>query len=96
MSNLEYPTLLINHLVDNGANESIETIKEKVQNGELFDYLADKYEDVEFKQFAVRKEAEKHLTDFFNTYGEGDFFGKYLVKNNGLNLVIAAFVGFSS
>ncbi|MCM3133416.1 hypothetical protein M3629_11470 [Paenibacillus polysaccharolyticus] len=41
-------------------------------------------EGEELKQFAVLKEAEEHLVDFFNTYEDVDFLGKYLVKNKGL------------
>lgn len=92
MKNFEYPILLFNYLVDSGAKESIETIKGKVENRQLFDYLADKYEEEELRVFAVRKEVEEYLVDFFNTYDDGDFGRKFLVKNNGLSLIIAALV----
>lgn len=87
---LNYPMLLINSLIDKGATEEIDVIVEKCKDGTLFDYLADKYKDEELKTFARREEADEYLKTFFENYIESDFSRKFMVQNNGLNLLIAS------
>jgi len=89
---LQVPAFYINGLIDNGAKEDINLIAEKCLDRTLFDYLGEKYEEEELKSFARRPEAEEFLEEFFNTFTEGDYYGKFIVKNNGLNLLLAAFI----
>lgn len=89
---LQTPAFLINSLIDNGAKEDINVIEQKALDKTLFDYLGDKYEDENLKVFAKRKEAEEFLEDFFNTYNGSDYRRKFGVTNNGLNLLLGAFI----
>ncbi|MGG2061663.1 hypothetical protein [Priestia megaterium] len=89
---LQTPAFLINSLIDNGAKEDIDSIADKCLDRTLFDYLGDKYEDEELKVFARREEAEVFLEDFFHTFTDSDYRRKFGVTNNGLNLLVAAFI----
>lgn len=89
---LEYPTLLINHLIDEGAKEEIDLIVKKCEDETVIDYLADKYKVPGLSDFARKQETEERLKDFVRAYTKDDFRRKYLVENNGLNLIIAALI----
>lgn len=89
---LEFPTLLINHLIDKGAKEKIELVVEKSLDKTLFSYLGEKYEIADLSDFAKKTETEDYLEEFFNTYSGSDFRRKFNVENNGLNLLIAALI----
>jgi hypothetical protein len=89
---LEFPTLLINHLIDNGAKEDIELVVEKSLEKTLFNYLGAKYEIADLSEFAKKEETENYLEEFFNTYNGSDFRRKYNVEHNGLNLLVAALI----
>lgn len=90
---LEFPTLLINHLIDKGAKEEIRVVEEKSLNRTLFSYLGEKYDIPDLAEFAKKPETEDYLEEWFNTYSDSDYRRKFNVKNNGLNLLVAASVG---
>jgi hypothetical protein len=89
---LEFPTLLINHLIDKGAKEKISVIKEKSLNRTLFTYLGEKYDIPDLSDFAKKPETEEYLEEWFNTYNGSDYRRKFNVENNGLNLLVAALI----
>ncbi len=89
---LEFPTLLINHLIDNGAKEEISLVEEKCLNRTLFKYLGEKYDIPDLADFAKKPETEEYLEEWFNTYNGSDYRRKFNVENNGLNLLIAALI----
>lgn len=89
---LEFPTLLINHLIDNGGKEEISLIEEKSLNRTLFTYLGEKYCIPDLSDFAKKADAEEYLEEWFNTYNGSDYRRKFNVENNGLNLLVAALI----
>jgi hypothetical protein len=89
---LQFPTLLINHLIDNGANEEISLVEEKCLNRTLFKYLGEKYDIPDLADFAKKPETEEYLEEWFNTYNGNDYRRKFNVENNGLNLLVAALI----
>jgi hypothetical protein len=89
---LEFPTLLINQLIDRGAKEEISLVKEKSLDKTLFTYLGEKYEIPDLSDFAKKTETEDYLEEWFNTYSGSDFRRKFNVENNGLNLLVAALI----
>jgi hypothetical protein len=89
---LEFPTLLINHLIDKGAKEEINLVEEKCLNRSLFKYLGEKYDIPDLSDFAKKPETEEYLEEFFNTYNGSDYRRKFNVENNGLNLLVAALI----
>ncbi|WP_413379276.1 hypothetical protein [Alkalihalobacillus sp. 1P02AB] len=89
---LKFPTLLINHLIDKGAKEDVRLVEEKCLNRKLFKYLGEKYALPNLTDFAVKPQTEKYLEEWFNTYNGNDYRRKFNVKNNGLNLLIAALI----
>ncbi|MFP3791020.1 hypothetical protein [Bacillus subtilis] len=89
---LQFPTLLINHLIDNGAKEEISLIEEKSLNKTLFTYLGEKYDIPDLADFAKKLETEEFLEEWFNTYNGSDYRRKFNVENNGLNLLVAALI----
>lgn len=89
---LEFPALLLNHLVDKGAKEEISLVEEKCLNRTLFQYLGDKYDVPDLAEFAVKPQTEEYLEEFFNTYNGSDYRRKFNVENNGLNLLVAALI----
>ncbi|MGJ3195070.1 hypothetical protein [Peribacillus frigoritolerans] len=89
---LEFPTLLINHLIDKGAKEEIELVAEKSLNKTLFTYLGEKYDIPDLSDFARKAEAEEYLEEFFNTFSGSDYRRKFNIEHNGLNLLVAAFI----
>lgn len=58
---LEFPTLLINHLIDKGAKEEIRVVEEKSLNRTLFSYLGEKYDIPDLAEFAKKPETEDYL-----------------------------------
>lgn len=89
---LEFPTLLINHLIDNGAKEEITVVEAKSLDKTIFTYLGEKYEIEDLSRFAKQEEAEEYLQEWFNTYNGSDYRHKFNVENNGLNLLVAALI----
>ncbi|MEC1261275.1 hypothetical protein P9D34_12550 [Bacillus swezeyi] len=89
---MEFPTLLINHLIDKGAKEEITVVKEKSLNRTLFTYLGKKYDMPDLADFANKSETEEYLEGWFNTYNGSDYKRKFNVENNGLNLLVAALI----
>jgi hypothetical protein len=89
---LEFPILLINHLIDKGAKEEISLVEEKSLNKTLFTYLGEKYDIPDLADFAKKSETEEYLEEWFNTYNGSDYRRKYNVENNGLNLLVAALI----
>ncbi|MGK9163463.1 hypothetical protein QNK06_06450 [Bacillus subtilis] len=89
---LQFPTLLINHLIDNGAKEEISLIEEKSLNKTLFTYLGEKYDIPDLADFAKKPETEEYLEEWFNTYNGSDYRRKFNIENNGLNLLVAALI----
>ncbi|HDR7770407.1 TPA: hypothetical protein QCY13_001644 [Bacillus paranthracis] len=89
---LEFPTLLINHLIDKGAKEEISLVEEKGLNRTLFKYLGEKYDIPDLADFAKKSETEQYLEEWFNTYNGSDYSRKFNVENNGLNLLVAALI----
>ncbi|MGM0861430.1 MAG: hypothetical protein ACQEWH_12045 [Bacillota bacterium] len=89
---LQFPTLLINHLIDNGAKEEISLVEEKCLNRTLFKYLGEKYDIPDLANFAKKPETEEYLEEWFNTYNGSDYRRKFNVENNGLNLLVAALI----
>lgn len=89
---LEFPALLINHLIDRGAKEEIKVVEEKSLNRTLFTYLGEKYEIPDLAEFAKKTETEDYLEEWFKTYSGSDYRRKFNVENNGLNLLIAALI----
>ncbi|WP_332698921.1 hypothetical protein [Halalkalibacter lacteus] len=89
---LEFPTLLINHLIDKGAKEEISLVEEKSLNRTLFTYLGEKYDIPDLFDFAKKPETEEYLEEWFNTYNGTDYRRKFNVESNGLNLLIAALI----
>ncbi|MFT8320719.1 MAG: hypothetical protein ABF649_07435 [Bacillus sp. (in: firmicutes)] len=89
---LQFPTLLINHLIDNGAKEEISLVEEKCLNRTLFKYLGEKYDIPDLADFAKKPETEEYLEEWFNTYNGSDYRRKFNVENNGLNLLVAALI----
>ncbi|WP_062052447.1 hypothetical protein [Bacillus sp. JCM 19034] len=89
---LEFPTLLINHLIDKGTNEAISLVEEKCLNRTLFTYLGEKYDIPDLTDFAKKSETEEYLEEWFNTYNGSDYRRKFYVESNGLNLLIAALI----
>ncbi|MBA5714892.1 hypothetical protein DT035_08610 [Bacillus subtilis] len=89
---LQFPTLLINHLIDNGAKEKISLVEEKSLNRTLFKYLSEKYDIPDLADFAKKPETEEYLEEWFNTYNGSDYRRKFNVENNGLNLLVAALI----
>jgi len=89
---LEFPTLLINHLIDNGAKEEINLVEEKSLDKTLFNYLGNKYDVPDLIDFAKKQETQEYLEEWFNTYNGSDYRRKFNVENNGLNLLVAALI----
>ncbi len=89
---LEFPTLLINHLIDKGEKEEISVVEEKCLNRTLFNYLGVKYDVPDLVEFAKKPETEDYLEEWFKTYNGSDYQRKFNVENNGLNLLVAALI----
>lgn len=78
--------LSVNALIDQGEKEEIENIKQEILNGDVFEYLSEKYHpDFEYTGRTVLNEL---LIDKVNTY-DGSENRKFGINNNGLNLLIA-------
>ena len=78
--------LSVNALIDQGGKEEIENIKQEILNGDVFEYLSEKYHtDFEYTGRTVLNEL---LIDKVNIY-DGSENRKFGINNNGLNLLIA-------
>jgi len=78
----------LNHLLDEGQTVSLEEVEKKIKAGVIFDWLSEKYSDIDLSLYAPKDREE--LNSFFdNLLNAVDAQRKMGVKNNGLSLLLA-------
>lgn len=84
----------VNRLVDDGQKESVKDIVDHMFNGDLVEYLRDKYkENIDLSSFNSSgpysiKEINKAYSDFAG-YISGNERRKWGISNNGLCLIVS-------
>ena len=83
----------VNHLIDEGYKEEIDIVEQQIEKNSIVQYIGEKYKDlVDFSPFKINTYSIDEVNQYFNNftgYVEGNESRKYIVSNNGLNLIVA-------
>lgn len=78
--------LMFVRLLDAGHTESVKAILKRIEDGSLFDHVADKY-DVDITLLSKKDRAK--VLEFFQSKAEINVRKRFGIENNGLNVVVA-------